>query len=306
MTQVSPPRWSSDELAEDASTATQFFREVRMREPLEQYLDAFTRYRATLEDLIEETLDLTQLRDQAVELLTRADVLTAIRYLASPPISSDDLKVLADAKLSPTRLRESPEMARRVIDTVLLGLDRERFPWVSEDREPTHVERDAAILSSAALIASRTVLTVRSNDAKDDQEDAVAECLKAHSLIEVERRPVSNTSHLPAPGEFCRESMFGSRKADLVVTLWDGRSMPVECKVSNSSTNSVKRLNNDAAVKAKTWNQEFGTSNVVPVAVLSGVFKVHNLAAAQRDGLTLFWAHRLEAMVEFIENTGYP
>ena len=79
--------------------------------------------------------------------------------------------------------------------------------------------------------------------------------------------------------------------------------MPTECKVSNSSTNSVKRLNNDAAAKAKTWIQEFGTATCVPAAVLSGVFKVHNLASAQADGLTLFWAHRLEPMIEFIETT---
>lgn len=37
-----------------------------------------------------------------------------------------------------------------------------------------------------------------------------------------------------APGE----SLFGTRKADLVIRLYDGRAMPTECKVSNSSTNS--------------------------------------------------------------------
>ena len=50
--------------------------------------------------------------------------------------------------------------------------------------------------------------------------------------------------------------------------------MPLECKVSNSSTNSVKRLNNDAAVKAETWRQDFGTVPIVPAAVLSGVYKL--------------------------------
>lgn len=79
--------------------------------------------------------------------------------------------------------------------------------------------------------------------------------------------------------------------------------MPLECKVSNSSTYSVKRLNNDAAVKAVTWIQEFGRANVVPAAVLSGVFKVHNLTSAQADGLTLFWAHDLGAMMAFVEST---
>jgi XamI restriction endonuclease len=303
VTQASPPQWSEDELEEDAAEAVVRFREVRMHEPLEQYLEAFDDYRTAVENLIEGTVDLTQLSDQAVELLTQPELLTAIRYLASPFISVDDLKVLAQAVLSPTRLREDPEMARRVIDTVLLGLDRERFPWVSEERDPSEAERGVAIVSTASLIATQKVQTARRNAAKDNQEDAVAECLKENSFAEVPRRTVSNTSHLPNPGEFCRESLFGTRKADLIVRLWDGRTMPIECKVSNSSTNSVKRLNNDAAVKAKKWISEFGTTNAVPTAVLSGVFKVHNLATAQGDGLTLFWAHRLEAMIEFIEMT---
>lgn len=303
MTQVPPPRWSEDVLEEDASVAIRQFREVRMHEPLEQYLEAFDEYRDAVENLIEGTVDLSQLSVQAVEYLTDPNLLTAVRYLASPAISEDDLKVLAEAVLSPKRLTENPEMARRVVDTVLLGLDRNRFPWVSEDREPTDAERQTAVTSTAALIATQKVQTARRTTAKDEQEDAVAEYLKANHFIEVPRRAVSNVSHLPGPGEFCRESLFGSRKADLVVRLWDGRTMPCECKVSNSATNSVKRLNNDAAVKAKTWLQEFGTTNVIPTAVLAGVFKVHNLVSAQSDGLTLFWAHRLDAMVEFIEQT---
>jgi hypothetical protein len=65
----------------------------------------------------------------------------------------------------------------------------------------------------------------------------------------------------------------------------------------------VKRLNNDAEVKAGVWHREFGTRQVVPAAVLSGVFKVHNLEHAQIGGLTLFWAHKLADMRAFIEST---
>ncbi len=303
MIQHPPPRWTEDQLEADATTSIEGFREIRMHEPLEAYLDYFDEYRQHIETLIEGTVDLSELSNQAIELLTNPEQLTAIRYLASPTISEDDLKVLADAVLTATRLRAEPEMARRVIDTVMLGLDRERFPWVAEDRAPTEAERAAAVVSTAALIATQKVQTSRRNDAKNVQEQAVADVLLANSFTQVERRSVTNVSLLPSPGEFCAESLFGTRKADLIVRLWDGRAMPTECKVSNSSTNSVKRLNNDAAVKGKTWIQEFGTATCVPAAVLSGVFKVHNLASAQADGLTLFWAHRLDAMVEFIENT---
>jgi len=79
--------------------------------------------------------------------------------------------------------------------------------------------------------------------------------------------------------------------------------MAIECKVSNSATNSVKRLNNDAAAKAERWISQFGKAQVVPVAVLAGVFKVLNLEQAQDLGLTLFWSHDLDKLGAFIEST---
>jgi hypothetical protein len=79
--------------------------------------------------------------------------------------------------------------------------------------------------------------------------------------------------------------------------------MPVECKVSNSALNSVKRLNNDAAAKAEAWIKDFGSKNVVPVALLSGVYNLHNLEEAQQRGLTLFWAHDIPAFLAWIEKT---
>jgi hypothetical protein len=44
----------------------------------------------------------------------------------------------------------------------------------------------------------------------------------------------------------------------VLIPLWDERKMPIESKVSNSGVNSIKRLNNDAAVKAGKWIHYFG------------------------------------------------
>jgi hypothetical protein len=140
-------------------------------------------------------------------------------------------------------------MAGRVIETVLIGLDRRRFPWIVEGRDPDAHEREAAALASAALLATSRSSTLRRSEGKTRQEDAVAVALIEDDFEQVPTRTISTLTDAPAPGQFCRESMFGSRKADFIIGLWDGRKMPLECKVSNSSTNSVKRLNNDAAVK---------------------------------------------------------
>jgi Holliday junction resolvase len=104
----------------------------------------------------------------------------------------------------------------------------------------------------------------------------------------------------PKQAEFCGESKLGNRKADVIVRLNDTRLMPIECKVSNSALNSVKRINNDAAAKAVEWLKIFGTNQVVPTAVISGVFKVSSLLQAQDAGLTLFWAHDLKKLGAFI------
>ncbi|HEX2391922.1 MAG TPA: XamI family restriction endonuclease [Solirubrobacterales bacterium] len=303
MTPIDPPRWSDEELEVDRRAAIARFRDERLQEPLEQYLETFDTYRGVVEDLLETTVDLTKLSPPDVQVLTDPDLLLALRYLAGPPISQDDLKELAEASLAPSRLASDSDMALRVVETILTALDRRRFPWVAEGREPEPAEREAAALASAALIATQRLSTERRSSSKDAQEQAVADALVGVGFAEVPTRTIQTLDKAPLNGEFCRESMFGTRKADFVVGLWDGRKMPVECKVSNSSTNSVKRLNNDAAVKATRWIEEFGTAQTVPAAVIGGVFKAHNLKAAQESGLSIFWAHKLESMLNWIETT---
>ena len=301
---IDPPRWTGEQFEADRIKSIAIFRKERLEEPLEDYLEAFDQYQGYIEELLETTVDLTQLEEQALAVLTDPHLLEAFRYLAAPPISSDDLKVLADAKsLAKQQLRSRPEDVQRLIDTVRQVLDRRRFSWVVEKREPTEAERGAAVMASAALIAASRVQTKRRSTGKAQQEAMVRQALTDLGLNAVSARDIPNVSHAPAKGEFCGESRLGTRKADIVVRLWDQRVMPIECKVSNSSLNSVKRLNNDAAVKAGTWQRDFGLRQVVPTAVLSGVYDLHNLIDAQDRGLTIFWAHDLGPLVNWISQT---
>lgn len=304
MTPVEPPRWTDEELEADRQAAIAKFRRERLEEPLEQYLENFDAYRGDVEELLEATIDLTQLSPLDPAVLSNKRLILALRYMAGPPISEDDLKVLAEeASLAPSRLKKDPGMAQKVVDTVLIAIDRGRFPWIVEGREPEPAELEAATLASAALMATQRLATIRRSEGKTLQEDAVADALAGVQLREVPTRSVATLSDAPGSGEFCRESLFGSRKADFIIGLWDGRKMAVECKVSNSSTNSIKRLNNDTAVKATTWIKEFGTAQTVPAAVITGVFKLNKLKQAQGAGLSLFWADKLGVMLDWIEST---
>lgn len=299
-----PPLWDEQRLEADRQLAIAQFRDERIGESLGAYLENFAHYRTVIERLLQATDDLAGLAAQASEVLADSDLLYTARYLAGPPVSTDDLRVLADARLTPASIRADPDSALRVVETILRGLDRERFAWVAEEREPSMEERRVAVVATAALIASQRVRTGRQTDAPRRQEGLVKSRLADTGFVEEQPRPIPTVFAAPDVGRFTGECVVGeSRKADIVVRLWDGRIMPIECKVSNSELNSIKRLTNDAAVKARVWIDDLGRNNVVPVAVLSGVFGLRHLVEAQDRGLTLFWAHSLDELTSFISAT---
>jgi hypothetical protein len=301
---IEPPRWTKEQLEKSLHDSAEEFARARLQEPLEDYLEAFDHYLSQFEELLETTVDLTDLQGPALEIVSEPHLREAFRYIAAPPISEDDLRVLANVQsFKKARLTADPDEVQRIISVVRQVLDRRRFSWLVEKREPTEAEKNAASMASAALAAVSRVQTRRRHFVKQNQEAAVQSALKGVGFLEVGRRKIDTLSKGPAAGEFCGESMLGGRKADIVLRLWDDRIMPVECKVSNSSINSVKRLNNDAAAKAESWRTDFGRRQVVPTAVLSGVYKIHNLIDAQERGLTIFWAHQLNEMTDWITST---
>ena len=301
---IAPPKWTTLDLQADVERATAIFCRERLQEPLEAYLDAFDVYQGVFEELLETTVDLSQLELSGLQVLGDDKLREAFRYLAGPPMSLDDLTTLAEtASLTKKRLQEDPALVKRTVQLVLTALDRRRFPWVTENREPTEPEKTAAVVASAALIASQRLGTLRRHEGKSSQEQSVEDALVAATFQKVATRTVGNLEQAPRAGEFCRESLLGTRKADFLIRLWDRRILALECKVSNSAVNSVKRVNNDAAAKAETWRREFGERQVVPAAMISGVFKVHNLMNAQDRGLTLFWGHDLDTFLQWIAKT---
>lgn len=299
-----PPVWSEEQLEVARDRAEEHFREGRHTEPLELYLELFDDYQGVVEEVLEQTVDLSQLRSEALNLVADERKLEVLRYLSGPPVSADDLKVLLQAKsLAASRFTAEPELVDRLMGFVQDWHDRRRFPWLSESWEPEEHDRNAAILATTALLAMRRMETMRRNTGMTGQEQFVAIQLRQSGLKQVETRDVKTLNDAPKAGEFCRELEFGTRKADFVIGLPDGRTMALECKVSNSATNSIKRLNNDAAVKATTWRNDFGTVQVVTAAVLSGVYALRNLIDVQERGLTLFWVHDLVAMIDWISST---
>ncbi len=302
---ISPPRWSPEELLANAQIAAANFRNERLAPSVawgRHYSDALTKFEALFTQLGD--LDPQHFTDAALAGAYRADMGEALRYLAGPPISDDDLKIIADVpSLSPKVISRAHADVRKVFDVIERVIDAKRFPWVAAARAPTAEERTTALIGSSVLLAAQRLATERRKKGKDEQENQVKDYLRTLGFVETPTAHITTIVKGPGPGEFCAECRLGDRKADVVVRLHDTRLMPIECKVSNSSTNSVKRLNNDAAVKATHWNDQFGLQQVVPAAMLTGVFKRINLVQAQDRGLTIFWAHDLNELGRFIEQT---
>ena len=63
---LAPPRWSPETLEREVAAAVESFRREREREPLDQYPAHVDECLGTMEELIELTVDLSQLRERAV------------------------------------------------------------------------------------------------------------------------------------------------------------------------------------------------------------------------------------------------
>ena len=289
----------------DASTARVNFRNQRLLEPLDLYNQFFAAFAAIFRDLIDKlpALSAEPIDTELIaSLVDGRDAQKAFRYLTAPPISEDDLKTVADATLTASRLRTDAASTKRIRDTVLAIIDPHRFPWVVENREPSKEERERVIIASAALAATRDVEANRRNTSKETQEKAVKNLLTSVGMKEVKAKEIPMLTMAPAPGHFCGETRLAGTKADVVARLGDGRIMPIECKVSNSAVNSYKRLIHETGSKAATWYSQLGRAQVVPSAVLSGVFSTANLLDAQNNKeIYLFWQHRLANLATFIK-----
>ena len=298
---IAPPTWTATQLDAARQDAEEHFVQARQEESLEQYAHLFDEYRVVVEELLAQTADLMQLEDHALDVLSDPRKREVFRYISGPPVSEDDLRVLVRSEsLSPARLTGNSALLSRVVSFARDWHDRRRFPWLDQGWKPKRADRQAAVLATTALLTMRRVETLRRSEGKERQETRVEEALLEASLQKAPTREVATLAQAPGPGQFCRESVLGTRKADFIVGLWDSRTMALECKVSNSTTNSIKRLNNDAAVKAQAWLHDFGSRPIVPAAVLGGCYKLHNLEDAQDRGLALFWAHDLQPLIDFV------
>ena len=304
---IVPKVWDEQELVSHAQRSMDIFIARRLAEPETRYRTLVGEAMQSVQALLHE---LKAIDPRKPDLATVRRIMAskrlnaALRYVAGPPISSDDLGVLVTRRMSRMTgraLRADGETTANVLGLVCRLADPVRFPWLREQRRPRLHELKWAIRSTAVLLAAQGMQTERRAFGRE-----VEHVLRERLLIggfEKVAAPgggrIESPSEMPRPMRFYGECGIHGRRTDLLIGLSDGRHVAVEAKDSSSVVNSVKRVLNDTAAKARFWKDKFGET-LVPVALLSGVFAPDNLRAAQRSGLFLVFAHDLDDFVTWL------
>lgn len=301
-------KWSREEIVADVELARRAFRERRLAEPKARYLTAFEAIERANHEL---TPKLSQLFSESVDkelianIVRDEELLAAFRYLAAPPISEDDLETLSGERLAWTQIRSDAKKAQAIRDVIVAILDPKRFPWVSKGRSPTQHEVEMAVLASTVTASAQRVQTERRSEERNELQGAV-ETLLGRNRFKRFEKPRAGIKNLrrdaPAPGRYMTEVVVGEHNADLVVGLRDYRVLAIECKGSNSEINSRKRINKEVARDASSWVTEFGSKNLIPAAVIQGVFSAAYIEQAQETPVVFFWGHRLKDLADLIKS----
>jgi|TARA_R110000868_G_scaffold325437_1_gene586220 hypothetical protein len=304
-----PAIWTDEELKAQAQCSIDAFVDRRLREPRDRYREHLRLRQKGVLRLFKTLIGIDpNAPDPAIvrTILFDGVLLDALRYVAGPPVSEDDLGVLvtrSTARLTKTRLREDDELTVAVLGLICEMSDPVRFPWIDDRRIPSLHELKHAVRATAALHATQTLQTERRGYGRM-VEGVLKDRLTLHGYSKVatpNKGKITAPSHWPAANTFYGECTVYGRKADILVGTNDGRIIAIEAKDSSSALNSIKRVLNDTAAKAKHWRTKAG-EEIVPVALLSGVFGVESLKSAQESGLYLVWTHDLDSFVEWLSS----
>lgn len=284
------------ELDAQRKVAIDLFIKERKEEGDAAYKKEFFQNRKIVQRLFKAT-DFLRNLDGSV-LSADPGLLDAARFLAAPPVSEDDLDTLVGRNV--VNRRTLPvDLAQQTLDVLNAMIDTIRCPWLDKDRKPTRAEVEKAIDWTTGILTIEQLRTDRRIESAKRQQDAVVNLLLAKGWVEEPRKPIHVLDDLPR-GHFCRETEVSGSKCDVPIRLHDGRLLALECKVSNSSTNSVKRLIRETCGKADLWRRAYG-QQLVTGAVLAGVYKLKNLIDAQNNyGVSIFWEHDLTPLLDFI------
>lgn len=263
--------------------------------------------RAVRKEILRTIIDTNGLRDVYGTLINTGRHLLVLRHLFAPPISQDQLKLIAPlypkgAEKKGSRLTKAA--AKQFSDEFLNRRDKFLTSWLTTNSKPTRAQLKRLLDTVTPMISSQIFNTVRRNRLSDEQELAVEKALQAAGWSRV------SSTTLESPGDImpdsymrkarCRSSKTATKEVDIACGINAKLIMAMECKVSNDGTNSVKRVN-DVMDKVKSWNDTWA-SFIQTAALLQGVVLYKDVARMLSNDVEVFWSHDLDRLVEWLRN----
>lgn len=301
-----PTRWKSDVAASIdlynswfLEFAPNTYRETRVKTTTKVLLDLErTRYMTLISPAV---------------LMTYPDVLPTLRMSTAPPLARDRLVGLAYVSKSIVESLERGKAPRRTSEVDIMAaldrigtvcsrlLDRELFPWIESEREPSKTERHR----SATVVADRLCGAVADPMIRNAQEwrqlSLIGNYLKQKGYTEIP--PNARTSPLEMqPGTFAFRYNIPvgmdhpvNIPVDVVIQPQvpdiDGLPILVEAKSAGDFTNTNKRRKEEAT-KIRQLRDKYG-EGIRMLLFLCGYFDSGYLGYEAAEGLDWVWEHRI-------------
>lgn len=244
----------------------------------------------------------------AAALEIRGGHMLVLRQMLAPPLSQDQFAIVCTSYSKALENTDRPVPANKaasVAEAFLAMRDIRLLPWLAESRAPSAEEIRHVVTAVTPLLASQIHLTAKRTASSTDQEEAVVALLNAKEWERLPSRLVDRGAILAAK-QFMKKTKFATttrpQEVDIACGLGGTMVLAMECKVSNDTTNSVKRIN-DVLKKATAWRDHWG-SFVKPAALLQGTIGYKDVQRLTHAGVAVFWSHDLPRFERWIdENT---
>lgn len=263
--------------------------------------------RGVRKDILRALYATNFLRDIYGALTTSGRHLLVLRHLFAPPISQDQLKLVA-----PLYPKSAEKTWKRLSDAAALEFANEfqarrdvfLTPWLAGNANPTRRQIKRVVDTLTPMISSQIFNTVRRNRLSDEQEAAVETMLGGKGWPRVASATVSSPADI-APAHYMRKTRCvasasgATKEVDIACGVRTTLLLAMECKVSNDATNSVKRVS-DVLDKAKSWQTHWGHF-IQTAALLQGVIAYKDVARLLEANVRVFWSHDLQALSDWLD-----
>lgn len=256
----------------------------------------------------EEALNASfDLRDIQSALESSGSHMRVFRHLLAPPKSQDQFALLCPSWSKSSEKSGRPlkkKAAEEVADTIQLWMDQSIAPWLKGNASPSMVQRQLLIERIASFVAPKMTETQKRNRLSAAQENAVVELLKGLGWKQMPSVVLDERAAIPAK-HFMHKTRFATatttaQEVDIACGFSKGIVAAMECKVTNDTTNSVKRIN-DVLKKSAAWKAHYG-SFVETAALLQGVIKAEDVQRLTDEGVVVFWSHNLGAFSNWVQS----